>query len=132
MKVLAVALSAALLIALGGGQAARADTFVGGTQAWVMIGAPTATFIGLPAWETTFHNTLGVTVFGIVIVVLHNGLGQAVYYSTASITLPALGIGPLYEIVEGVPAGSYNATFFAFAPSGVAISAPTSIVILVR
>ena len=111
------AVSAALLLVLGAAQGAEADASIGGTSTWNVIGAPTMlTLLGSPAWLMTFHN----------------GLGQTVYYSTGSITLTSLGTGSVYIGVVGVPAGNYNATFFAFDPSGVAISAPTSAMFIVN
>ena len=115
------------LLALGGFQAAVADATIGGTTTWTEMGAPTmVTLQGSPAWVVSFHNDLTVSVLGIVILVLHNSLGQTVYYTTASMTLTSLGLGSVYVVVAGVPPGSYNARLFAFDPSGVPISAPTS------
>ena len=88
------AVSAALLLVLGAAQGAEADASIGGTSTWNVIGAPTMlTLLGSPAWLMTFHNGLTVSVLGVVVLVLHNGLGQTVYYSTGSITLTSLGTG---------------------------------------
>ncbi|MDA4118745.1 MAG: hypothetical protein OK455_10430 [Thaumarchaeota archaeon] len=128
----ASATSLALLLVLGGLQSAAADASIGGTSTWTVVGPPTMlTLEGSPAFQITFHNDLTVSVFGIVMVVLHNGLGQTVYYTTATTTLTRLGIGPVYAAVVGVPAGSYNATFFAMDSSGVGISAPTTAVFVI-
>ena len=57
------ALSVAGLFILSAAQVAQADTFVGGTNVWTMIGPPSFPVIGInPTAATTFSNHLDVTV----------------------------------------------------------------------
>jgi hypothetical protein len=58
--------------------------------------------------------------------VLRNNSSQTVYYSTSTLTLARGAIGSAYLVEFGLPLGTYNATFFVFAFSGVAISTRTS------
>ena len=120
-------LSIAALLILSAAQAADAETFVGGTNAWSMIGIPSFPTTGInPMAVVTYSNTLSVPVFGIVIMVLRNNSSQTVYYSTGTLMLSSGRIGSAYLIEFGLPVGTYNATFFAFTFAGVAISTSTS------
>jgi hypothetical protein len=116
-----------LLLASHGAQAAMADTFVGGTADWSFVGTPRVTAFGVgPSASTTFHNNLDVTVIGIVLMVVHNNLGQTVFYSTATLNLTRGFSGTAYTVEFGLTPGVYKATIFAFSPSGVAISNSTT------
>ena len=63
-----------------------------------------------PVWSTTFQNNLDVAVLGIVIMVLHNNLGQTVFFSTATLNLTRGLSGTAYNVEFGLPPGIYNAT----------------------
>jgi len=120
-------LSIAALLVLSSAQAAQADTFVGGTNVWSMVGSPSFPTTGIiPSASVTYSNNLGAAVAGIVIMVLRNNSSQTVYYSTGTMTLSSGGLGSVQLLEGGLPLGTYNATFFAFTFGGVAISAPTS------
>lgn len=117
----------ALLLLLGEAQVVQADTLIGGTNVWTMVGSPShgTSAIG-PYALVSYSNHLTVQVPGIVIMVLRNNSGQTVFFSTATVTI-APGTIDSADLVEfGLAAGTYNATFFAFAFDGVAISTSTS------
>ena len=120
-------LSLAVLLVLGAAQSAQADTLVAGTNVWTMVGSPSFVTSGAnPLGVVSFSNHAGVTVTGIVIMVLRNNAGQTVYFSTGTVAIATGAIG-VVEIVEfGLPPQTYNATFFAFTFAGVAISLPYS------
>jgi hypothetical protein len=120
-------LSIAILLVVSAAQAAGADTAVGGTNVWTMVGAPSFPTGGsYPVGVVSFSNHLTVDVSGIVIMVLRNNSSQTVYFSTGTVTIPSGAIGTVELIEFGLAPGTYNATFFAFSFSGVAISLSTS------
>jgi hypothetical protein len=122
------ALAIALLLVSSGAEVAMGDAQVGGTANWTIVGAPTFTRIGIsPTLETTFQNNLDVAVLGIVIMVVHNNLGQTVFYSTATLNLTRGFSGTAYNVEFGLSPGIYKATIFAFSTSGVAISNSTTV-----
>jgi len=117
----------ALLLLASAGQGALADTFIGGTNAWTMVGAPTfARSFGNPVALLTYSNHLGVNVTGIVIMVLRDNSTRLVYFSTSTVTIPAGGLGTLQMVEFGQAAGTYHASFFAFTFGGVALSQTNS------
>lgn len=104
-----------------------ADTSIGGTNVWTMVGAPSHGANGFgPYALVSFSNHLSVNVPGIVIMVLRNNSGQTVFFSTATATIAPGAIASADLVEFGLAAGTYNATFFAFAFDGVPISLPTS------
>jgi len=124
---LAAAFVLATVLLSSGAQTASALTLVGGTANWTFVGAPKAASIGVfSAVVTTFHNNLDVGVIGIVIMVIHNRIGQTVSYSTATLNLTRGFSGTAYTVESGLPFGVYNATIFAFSTDGVAISNSTT------
>jgi len=124
---LAAALAVVALLVLSSGSAASADTFVGGTNAWTLVGSPSSSSdcIG-PCELLSYSSHLSVSVQGIVLMVLRNNSSQMVYLSTASATIASEGIAQVYLVEFGLAPGTYNATFFALSFAGVAISLPTS------
>src|SRR6266850_2272867 len=125
---LEAALMLAIVVLSSGAQPASALTFVGGTANWSFVGSPRVTTIGVfSAVATTFHNNLDVQVIGIVIMVIHNRVGQTLSYSTATLNLTRGFSGIAYTVESGLPFGVYNATIFAFSTDGVAISNSTTI-----
>jgi hypothetical protein len=120
-------LAFALLLVLSAAQSARAESSIGGTNVWTMVGSPSfgANEIG-PYALVSYSNHLSVTTEGIVVMVLRNNSGQTVFFSTATATISPGSIAAEALVEFGLPAGTYNATFFAFGFSGVAISLPTS------
>jgi hypothetical protein len=124
---LTAGLAIAALLVLSSAAAASADPFVGGTTVWTMVGAPAPGVGPLGTADTiSYSNHLTIGVTGIVFMVLRNNSSQMVYFSEATATI-APGTIVAAQLVEfGLAAGTYNATFFAVAFSGVAISLPTS------
>ncbi len=119
----AAALSLAIVLASSFAQAASASVFVGGTGDWTLVGDPTVQTLGASqAAELTYENHLATPVLGVVIMVLHNNIGQTVYYTTATINLNSSSYGTVFLVEYGVNPGVYNATFFAFSVAGIAIS----------
>ena len=120
-------LSVALLLVLSAAQAAQADTSVGGTNVWTMVGSPVFGANGIgPYALVSYSNHLSVSVPGIVIMVLRNNSSQTVFFSTGTATIAPGAIGTADLVEFGLPVGTYNATFFAFSFAGVAISLPTT------
>jgi hypothetical protein len=119
--------SVAVLLVLCAAQSARADTSVGGTNVWTIVGSPTLGANGIgPYAMVSYSNHLPVDVSGIVMMVLRNNSSQTVFFSTATATIAPGAIVAAALVEFGLPAGTYNATFFAITFAGVAISLPTS------
>jgi len=117
----------ALLLVLSAAQAAQADTSIGGTNVWTMVGSPSFVTTGTyPLGAVSYSNHLSVDLTAIVIMVLRNNSGQTVYYSTSTVTIVPGGLGPVHLVEFGLDPGTYNATFFAFTFAGVGITLPTS------
>lgn len=117
----------AALLVLSSASAVQADTYVGGTTVWTMVGAPAPSVGTLGPIETvSFSNHLTVSVSGIVFMVIRNNSSQMIYFTQATATIAPGAIAAAVLVEFGLPAGTYNATFFAVAYSGVAISASTS------
>ncbi len=112
-------------------RAANASTFItGGTDTWTLVNQPSIIPLGsFMGAQAVYRDNSNATVIGIVIMTLHNGVGQTVYYTATSLTLAPGGNATAYEVVSGLPSGNYNATFFATTPNGVAISLPTTTVV---
>src|SRR5271154_5088899 len=124
------ALLFAALLALGAAQGAEAQTFVGGTNVWTMVGPPSFnTNGGEPVGVATWSNHLGINfnVTGIVMMVIRNSSGQTLLYTTATLTVESGAVGTSEDVVFGLAPGTYSATFFAFTFGGVAISNATTI-----
>ena len=127
------ALVFAAVLILSAAQAAHADTFIGGTNVWMMVGTPSFSTSGIaPAGATMWSNGLSVNVTGIVLMVVRNSSNQTVYYSPSSVTIAPGAIGSASNVEFGLSSGTYTATFFAMTFGGVAISAPTSVVLTVH
>jgi hypothetical protein len=121
------ALLVGALLILSAAQSAKADTSVGGTNAWTMITPPSFPALGgFRVGAVTYVNNLNVTVTGIVIMVVRNSLNQTVYYSTATLSLPSGENGTADLVLSSLSPTNYNATFFAFTFAGVAITNSTT------
>ena len=117
----------ALVLVLSAAQAAQADTSVGGTNVWTMVGSPSFVTTGTyPLGAVSYSNHLSVDLTAIVIMVLQNTSGQTVYFSTSTVTIAPGAIGVVHLVEFGLNPGTYNATFFAFTFAGIGISLPTS------
>ncbi|MGH9920944.1 MAG: hypothetical protein ACRD6W_19005 [Nitrososphaerales archaeon] len=119
-------LALAALLLLGSAWAIDASTFYGGTSAWTVVGAPNQpTQFSSPALNVTYQNNLSIPVEGLVVMVLHNAMGQTVLISTATLSLQASSSGTALLLEDGLPNGDYSASVFAFTFAGVAISNST-------
>jgi len=119
--------SIAIMIVLIAAQVAQADTSIGGTNVWTMVGSPAFGKNGISPYAlVSYSNHLSVDVSGIVIMVLRNNSSQTVFFSTATATIPPGAIVAADLVEFGLPVGTYNATFFAFTFAGVAISLSTT------
>jgi len=120
-------ISVAVLIVLSAAQAAHADTSIGGTDVWTLVGSPSLVTTGTyPLGAVSYSNHLSVDLTAIVIMVLRNNSSQAVYFSTSTVTIAPGAIGTVHLVEFGLDPGTYNATFFAFTFAGVGITLPTS------
>jgi hypothetical protein len=80
----------------------------------------------LTGLDATFTNAATTSVTGIVYAVVHNSLGQTVYYTTATITPAASGTATAFLVLSGLPAGTYSVSVFATDTGGNAISVSTT------
>ena len=91
------------------------------------VGSPLLTTLGgYQGFQTVWVSAFGSTVTGIVVMVVHNGMGQTVEYSTGVLQLSAGSSGKAYLIPFGLPTGDYSATFFVITNAGIAISSATT------
>jgi hypothetical protein len=119
----------AALLLLSSASAVEASTFYGGTGTWTVLGTPTQpTQFVSPALNVTYQNSQSIPVEGLVVMVLHNAMGQTVLISTATLSLQASSSGTALLLENGLPSGDYNASVFAFTFAGVAISTSTDVV----
>jgi len=97
------------------------------TSCFTVSGAITKDTKGsLTGLDATFTNAATTSVTGIVYAVVHNSIGQTVYYTTATITPPASGTATAFLVLSGLPAGTYSVSVFATDTSGNAISVSTT------
>jgi hypothetical protein len=80
----------------------------------------------LTGLDATFTNSATSSVTGIVYAVVHNSIGQTVYYTTATVTPSSSGTATAFLVLSGLPAGTYTVTVFATDTSGNAISVSTT------
>jgi hypothetical protein len=62
---------------------------------------------------------------------VHNSAGQTVYYTTATITVAAGGSATAYDVIAGLPSGTYSVTIFAVSTSGTAISTSSTVTVTI-
>jgi hypothetical protein len=108
---------------------AMASPFTGGTAGWTIIGQPTVSVLnGNPTAKVTYLNNLNVTIpLGLVLLVVHNSVGQTVYVNAGTTSsVAAGGNSTAFVVIYGVQSGSYTANIFAELPSGTAMSVATS------
>jgi hypothetical protein len=74
-----------------------------------------------------YKNNLNSSVLGIVVWVVHNGIGQTVGYGAATIQPDPGANSTALPIIYNLAPGTYNSTLFVIASSGVAISNSTSV-----
>jgi len=77
--------------------------------------------------SAAFTNNSNAPQTGYIYAVVHNALGQTVYYTTATVS-PAAGASQTGQLVLfGLPSGTYSATIFVVSTSGTAISGTTNV-----
>lgn len=119
---------AAALLFLVSAQGAFAQAGLVGTNDWTIVSAPSfAVQQGNPVAIVAYSSHVGISVTGIVVMLLRNNASQTVSISVGTTTIAGGQIGSA-DLVEfsGLPHGTYNATIFAFALSGVALSTVTT------
>jgi len=77
--------------------------------------------------SSTFTNNSNAPVTAFVYAVVHNALGQTVDISTATITAPAGGSASAFNVLFGLPSGTYSVTIFVTSSSGTAISGTSTV-----
>jgi len=82
----------------------------------------TTTLNGNPTLVVPFTNNSNQGQTVIVYGVVHNALGQTVYYTTSTITPGAGGSATAYLVLAGLPHGTYTVSYFAVSASGIAVS----------
>jgi hypothetical protein len=94
-----------------------------GTRTLQLVGSPK---VGADLSSVTvgYSNNLPFGLTGTVHLVIRNAIGQAVYFSTASIAAPPDGEATATLPAQGAPQGQYNASLFVVDASGVALSQP--------
>jgi len=99
-----------------------------GTSCFTGSGTPTEQQLGAnKAIVATFTNNSNAPQTAIVYAVVHNALGQTVYYTTATVS-PAAGASAQAQLVLfGLPSGSYTATIFVTSTGGTAISTSSTV-----
>jgi hypothetical protein len=87
------------------------------------IGTPVFTRLGTyQVLRITLGNPGNGYVTGIVLMVVHNSLGQTVEYSTATLQLANGANGTAYLVPFGLAPGEYSSSVFVVTTGGVAIS----------
>jgi hypothetical protein len=76
---------------------------------------------------STFTNNSNAPVTAFVYAVVHNALGQTVDISTATITAPAGGSATAFNVLFGLPSGTYSVSLFVTSSSGTAISTSSTV-----
>jgi hypothetical protein len=100
--------------------------YIGETTDLRPVSAPTIPAIGMHRFvQTTFLDTLDFSVQAIVWSDVRNTQGQTVEYSTATIVPQGGQNATAYNVLFGLPPGTYHATIFATSVSSVAISNST-------
>ena len=102
--------------------------FEGWVPDFTVVKGPSFAFGGTnPFVQTTYRNNLDVQVYGIAWLVIRNGVGQTVAYSTATIVPTAGGNATAFDVVFGLPPGTYYATAFVTSVSRIALSDSSSL-----
>jgi len=122
----ALAISAAFLV-FAAFSPVSAGTPILNTSSFTVLGTPSVANIGCcPTGQSVWKDNLNVTALGLVILVLHASNGQTMYVTAATINPAAGGNATAYDAIFGVPSGTYSATWFVMASSGVAMSTATT------
>jgi len=97
-----------------------------------LSGAPTVTKQGgNTIISATFTNNSNAPQTVIIFAVVHNAIGQTVYYTTATIS-PAAGASATGQLVLfGQASGTYSVTIFAASTGGIALSTASTVSVTV-
>jgi len=103
-----------------------------GTACMSVSGTPSVSKSGANTIiSATFTNNSNAPQTAYIYAVVHNALGQTVYYTTATVS-PAAGSSQAGQLVLfGLPSGTYSATVFAVSTSGTAISSTTTVTVTI-
>ncbi len=97
-----------------------------GTQTLRLVVGPVVSAPGAIV-EVGYKNNAPYSLSGTVYFVVHNSIGQTVFYSTAAVHPMGGEIVMAYLATSGLPHGEYTASVFAISTNGVAISETSSI-----
>ena len=113
-------LALSVLVSFPGGSAVNACL----GQCWYSVSPPVFTHLGsYQAFKTTWVNLGNANVTGVVVMVIHNSLGQTAAISTALLNLAVGANGTAYPVAFGLAPGEYSSSVFVVTTGGVAISA---------
>jgi hypothetical protein len=91
-------------------------------------GTPASTTQGPYTGVTSsFTNNSNAPLTAFVYAVAHNALGQTVDISTATVTASAGGSATAFNVLFGLPPGTYSVTIFVTSSSGTAISGTSTV-----
>jgi len=121
----AVALASPPTIVVGGTSGSCTNQ---GTSCMAISGSPTVTTSGPnKIIQATYTNNSNAPQTAFIYAVVHNALGQTVYYTTATITTSAGGSQTGQLVLFGLAPGTYSATVFVVSSSGTALSATSTV-----
>jgi hypothetical protein len=125
--------SAALAIPPSFTVSSTSITSCNNTSCMTANGAPTQTTIGSNrAVQTSFTNNSNAPLTAVVYAVVHNSAGQTIAYSTATLTnVPSGGSATAYDVLFGLPPGTYSVTIFATSTGGTAISGTSTVTVTI-
>ncbi len=106
---------------------AAAKTLPYSTDVFTTVGSPVAPWTCPVCVQITYQNNNDSQATGIIYGTYHNSLGQTVRMTTATITLMAGGTATAYLAGFGLPPGQYLVDVFVITPSGIAISAVSTL-----
>ncbi len=108
---------------------AAAKTLPYSTDVLTVVGNPVAPWTCPVCVQITYKNNNDSQAVGIVYGTYHNSLGQTVTMATATITPAAGGAVTAFLLVFGLPPGQYFVDVFVITPSGIAISAVSTLTV---
>ena len=98
------------------------------TACMTVSGTPTVTSQGVyKGISSVFTNNSNAPVTAFVYAVVHNALGQTIDISTATVTAPTGGSASAFNVLFGLPPGTYSVSLFVTSSAGTAISSSTTV-----
>ena len=98
------------------------------TACMTVSGTPTKTTQGVyNGISSVFTNNSNAPVTAFVYAVVHNALGQTIDISTATVTAPSGGSASAFNVLFGLPPGTYSVSLFVTSSAGTAISSSTTV-----